>query len=53
MGGDELQFIHEAFENNYIAPLGPMVDAFKREFSEKVRISHALAVYSWTAAMHQ
>jgi dTDP-4-amino-4,6-dideoxygalactose transaminase len=27
MGGDELQFIHKAFESNYIAPLGPMVDA--------------------------
>ena len=28
MGGEELKFIQEAFESNYIAPLGPMVDAF-------------------------
>ena len=29
MGGDELQMIHEAFESNYIAPTGPMVDVFE------------------------
>jgi dTDP-4-amino-4,6-dideoxygalactose transaminase len=34
MGGQELRFVHEAFESNYIAPLGPMVDAFEREFCE-------------------
>ncbi len=38
MGGEELQFIHEAFESNYIAPLGPQVDAFEREFAEYVGI---------------
>ena len=30
MGGEEMRFIEEAFESNYIAPLGPMVDAFER-----------------------
>ena len=52
MGGDEARFIKEAFESNYIAPLGPMVDAFEREFAEKVGIGHALALSSGTAAMH-
>ena len=52
MGGEELRFIREAFQSNYIAPLGPMVDAFEREFSENVGISNALAVTSGTAAMH-
>jgi dTDP-4-amino-4,6-dideoxygalactose transaminase len=52
MGGEELPFIHEAFESNYIAPLGPMVDAFEKEFAEKVGIGHAVAVSSGTAAMH-
>ena len=47
-----MNFIKEAFESNYIAPVGPMVDAFEREFSEKVGISHAVAVSSGTAAMH-
>lgn len=53
MGGEELRFVQEAFDSNYIAPLGPMVDAFEQEFVEKVGISHALAVASGTAAMHR
>lgn len=52
MGGQELDFIREAFESNYIAPTGPMVDAFEREFSEKTGIPHAVALSSGTAAMH-
>jgi len=52
MGGEELKFIHEAFESNYIAPLGPMVDAFEREFAEYTGITHCAAVSSGTAAMH-
>jgi dTDP-4-amino-4,6-dideoxygalactose transaminase len=52
MGGEELKFIQEAFESNYIAPLGPMVDAFEREFAEVVGIRHCVAVSSGTAAMH-
>ena len=51
MGGEEISFVQEVFESNYIAPLDPMVDAFEREFAEKVRILHALAVSSGTAAM--
>ncbi|MEA2086745.1 MAG: pyridoxal phosphate-dependent aminotransferase, partial [Candidatus Caldatribacteriota bacterium] len=35
MSGLELEFIKEVFETNYIAPLGPMVDAFEGEFSKK------------------
>ena len=34
MGGKEQAWVAEAFASNYIAPLGPMVDAFEREFSE-------------------
>ena len=52
MGGEELRFVKEAFESNYIAPLGPMVDAFEEEFTKKVGIAYALAVSSGTAAMH-
>ena len=44
MGGEELKFIQEAFESNYIAPLGPQVDAFEREFADKVGARHALAL---------
>jgi dTDP-4-amino-4,6-dideoxygalactose transaminase len=52
MSGLELEFINEAFETNYIAPLGPMVDAFEREFAEYTSIPHCAAVSSGTAAMH-
>ena len=48
----ELEFVKQAFESNYIAPLGPMVDAFEREFAQKVGIGHAVAVVSGTAGMH-
>jgi dTDP-4-amino-4,6-dideoxygalactose transaminase len=37
MGGEEMRFVKEAFESNYIAPLGPQVDAFEREFIERAR----------------
>jgi dTDP-4-amino-4,6-dideoxygalactose transaminase len=52
MGAEEMLFIQEAFESNYIAPLGPMVDAFERDFVDKVGIGHAVAVSSGTAGMH-
>lgn len=52
MSGEEVRFVTEAFESNYIAPMGPMVDAFEQEFAEKVGIPHAVAVASGTAAMH-
>jgi dTDP-4-amino-4,6-dideoxygalactose transaminase len=52
MGGEESRFVREAFESNYIAPLGPQVDAFEREFSKKTGIRHAVAVASGTAAIH-
>jgi dTDP-4-amino-4,6-dideoxygalactose transaminase len=52
MGKCELRFIEEAFKSNYIAPLGPMVDAFEQEFAAKIGIPYALAVSSGTAAMH-
>src|SRR5437016_12577196 len=52
MGGRELEFIHAAFASNYLAPIGPMVDAFEEEFSEYVGIPHCLALSCGTAAMH-
>ena len=51
MSGLELQFIQEAFQSNYIAPLGPQLDAFEKEFAEKVGIPNVVAVTSGTAAI--
>jgi len=52
MGGEELKFVHEAFESNWIAPLGPQVSAFEREVASYVGTKGALAVNSGTAAIH-
>ena len=52
MGGNELEYVRQAFQSNYVAPVGPMVDAFEREFAEKVGLPHVVALSSGTAAMH-
>lgn len=52
MGKDELRYVHEAFETNWIAPLGPNVDAFEREIAAEVGVEHAAALSSGTAALH-
>ncbi len=52
MSGREQAFVAEAFSSNFLAPLGPMVEAFEREFAAMVGIPHCLALNSGTAAMH-
>ena len=52
MGGREQEFVRQAFASNYIAPLGPMVDAFEKEFSACTGIPHCVALSSGTAATH-
>ena len=52
VGDTERDLILEAFDSNWIAPLGPMVDAFEREFAEYVGVPHAAALSSGTAALH-
>jgi dTDP-4-amino-4,6-dideoxygalactose transaminase len=52
MGPDERQLLLEAFDSNWIAPLGPHVDAFEAELAGRVGMPHAAAVSSGTAALH-
>jgi dTDP-4-amino-4,6-dideoxygalactose transaminase len=52
MSGNELRYIEQAFASNYIAPLGPMVDAFEREFSAYTGLPYCVALTSGTAAIH-
>ena len=52
MSGLEQQLIEETSASNWIAPLGPQVDAFEAEFAAKVGAPHALALRSGTAALH-
>jgi dTDP-4-amino-4,6-dideoxygalactose transaminase len=52
MCGKELKYVHEAFETNWIAPLGPNVTAFEDELAEYLNIKHVAAVTAGTAAIH-
>lgn len=52
MSGRELELVQDAFASNWIAPLGPHVDAFEREFAAVVEVPHAAALSSGTAALH-
>jgi pyridoxal phosphate-dependent aminotransferase EpsN len=52
MGPAERELLLDAFDSNWIAPLGPHVDAFEREVCETVWVPHAAALSSGTAAIH-
>jgi pyridoxal phosphate-dependent aminotransferase EpsN len=52
MSGLEEEYVADAFATNWVAPLGPHVDAFEREFAEAVGARHAAALSSGTAAIH-
>lgn len=52
MHGDEQKFVQEAFDTNWVAPLGPNVNAFEKEMAEYVGIAHTSALSAGTAAIH-
>jgi dTDP-4-amino-4,6-dideoxygalactose transaminase len=52
VGEDERALLLEAFDSNWIAPLGPHVDAFEAELAAYVGVGHAAALSSGTAALH-
>ena len=52
MGGDELPYIHEAFTQNWIAPLGANVDGFEDDLEAYTGRDYAAVVTSGTAAIH-
>jgi dTDP-4-amino-4,6-dideoxygalactose transaminase len=52
MGGTEMKYINEAFDTNWIAPLGPNVTSFENELGEYLKIKHVAALTSGTAAIH-
>lgn len=49
-GASERQYLLDAFDSNWIAPLGPHVDAFEREFAAYVGMPHAVALCAGTVA---
>ena len=52
MSGNEQNYIKDAFDTNWIAPLGPNVDAFEKELASYVGVEDAAALSSGTAAIH-
>lgn len=52
MHGEEQKFIKEAFDTNWVAPLGPNVNAFEKEMAEYTGCGHAAALSAGTAAIH-
>lgn len=52
LSGHEERFLREALESNWIAPLGPQVDAFERELAAVTGGGHGAALASGTAALH-
>ena len=52
MSGLEQKLVEDAFATNWVAPLGPHVDAFEQEFCATVGAAHAVALSSGTAALH-
>eukprot|EP01133_Synstelium_polycarpum_P004771 gene4771-5558_t len=52
MGGTEQKYVNEAFDTNWIAPLGPHVDGFEEDLATYSHVKHAAALSSGTAAIH-
>ncbi|MGX1193677.1 aminotransferase class I/II-fold pyridoxal phosphate-dependent enzyme [Metabacillus sp. SLBN-84] len=52
MSGNELKYINDAFESNWLAPLGPNVDFFEQEIADYSGSKGAVALSSGTAAIH-
>lgn len=52
IGVNELQYVNEAFATNWIAPLGPHVNAFEHALQVQTKSSHAAALSSGTSAIH-
>ena len=52
IGENEIKYINSAFESNWIAPLGPNVDAFEHSIQQHIGVANAAALSSGTAAIH-
>jgi dTDP-4-amino-4,6-dideoxygalactose transaminase len=52
MGPRERELLLDAFDSNWVAPLGPHVDAFERDLGEVLGVSNVCALSSGTGALH-
>ena len=52
MSGRELEYVKQAFDSNYIAPIGPQLNQFEQKFLDTTSFKHCVAVTSGTSAIH-
>jgi dTDP-4-amino-4,6-dideoxygalactose transaminase len=52
MGGEEIRFVQEAFDSNWISPAGPQLDLFEKELAQYLDVPGTAALSSGTAAVH-
>lgn len=52
MGGEELTYIHQAFDTNWVSPAGPHIDTFEKELATYNGMEYCAALSSGTAAIH-
>ena len=52
MGGEELAYIHQAFDTNWVSPAGPHIDTFEKELATYNGMEYCAALSSGTAAIH-
>lgn len=52
MSGREQLYVAEAFDTNWVAPIGSNVDAFEKQVSQYTQVKHAAALSSGTSALH-
>ena len=52
MGGQEIKYVNDAFNTNWVAPLGPNVNGFEKDLENYLGIPNAAALSSGTAAIH-
>ena len=52
VGAEERRLLLEAFDSNWIAPIGPHLDRFELEFADRLQLPAAVALSSGTAALH-
>jgi dTDP-4-amino-4,6-dideoxygalactose transaminase len=52
MSGEELKYVHEAFDTNWVAPVGPHIAKFEEQLADYVGVGHCAVLSSGTAAIH-
>jgi dTDP-4-amino-4,6-dideoxygalactose transaminase len=52
MGGEEMGFVQEVFDSNWVAPAGPMITDFENELADYAGMKHCAVLSSGTAAIH-